>query len=75
MAPEEVDLDRARAAKQALRTRLADDDRIVGVGIARAEAGYLIKVNLSVAEAADAVPSTVDDVAVVTEVVGTIRPL
>lgn len=67
-------LEQARQAKRTLLGELADDERIVGIGIARAGDGYLVKVNLAVA-AAYVVPSTVDGVPVVTEVVGTIRPL
>jgi hypothetical protein len=48
---------------------------VVGIGLARRESDYVVKVNLLDAEAADRVPDDVDGVAVVTEVVGVVRPL
>jgi hypothetical protein len=65
----------ASAAKSALRARLAADPDVVGVGVARRESGYVVKVNLSDAHAASRVPGVVDGVRVVTEVVGVVRPL
>jgi hypothetical protein len=65
----------ARAAKTALATSLADEPGVVGIGLARRESGYVVKVDLSDAEAAARVPKVVDGVPVVTEVVGVVRPL
>jgi len=65
----------ARAAKSALSARLAADPGIVGVGLARRDTGYVVKVDLADARAAARVPGDVDGVRVVTEVVGAIRPL
>lgn len=70
------DLDSARLAKDRLREMLADDERVVGVGVGGSgEQGYVVKVNLRDESAADVVPASVDDVPVVTEIVGTIHPL
>ncbi|MGY1591629.1 hypothetical protein ACI79D_06585 [Geodermatophilus sp. SYSU D00708] len=63
----------ARAAKSALSARLAADPEVVGVGLARGESGYVVKVNLADARAASRVPGDVDGVRVVTEVVGVVR--
>ncbi len=65
----------ARAAKSVLAESLGADPRIVGIGLARRERDYVVKVNLADADAARRVPTDVDGVSVVTEVVGTIRPL
>jgi hypothetical protein len=47
----------------------------VGVGLARRDSGYVIKVDLADADSADRVPPHVDGVRVVTEVTGVVRPL
>ena len=65
----------ARAAKSALSQRLAADPGVVGVGLARRDSGYVVKVDLADALAAARVPGDVDGVRVVTEVVGVVRPL
>ena len=65
----------ARAAKSALVESLGADPGVVGIGLARRESDYVVKVNLLDAAAADRVPDDVDGVSVVTEVVGVIRPL
>jgi hypothetical protein len=65
----------ARAAKSALATRLAAEPGVVGVGLARRERGYVVKVDLADAAAAARVPQDVDGVRVVTEVIGVVRPL
>ena len=65
----------ARAAKSALAARLSAEPGVVGVGLARRESGYVVKVDLADARAADRVPPDVDGVRVVTEVIGAIRPL
>ncbi len=65
----------ARAAKSALTAQLAAEPGIVGIGLARRESDYILKVNLADPAAAGRVPGDVDGVRVVTEVVGTIRPL
>ena len=65
----------ARAARSALAARLSAEPGIVGVGLARRESGYVVKVDLADARAADRVPRHVDGVRVVTEVIGAVRPL
>jgi hypothetical protein len=65
----------ARAAKSALSARLATDPGVVGVGLARGDSGYVVKVDLADARAASRVPGDVDGVRVVTEVVGVARAL
>ena len=65
----------ARAAKSVLAESLGGDPGIVGIGLARRQSDYVLKVNLADAAAARRVPEDVDGVRVVTEVVGTIRAL
>ncbi len=65
----------ARAAKSALAYRLAAVPGVVGIGLARRDSGYVVKVDLADATAAARVPQDVDGVRVVTEVVGAVRPL
>jgi hypothetical protein len=65
----------ARAAKSTLAARLSADPGVVGVGLARAADGYVVKVDLADPGAAGRVPGHVDGVPVVTEVIGTIRSL
>ena len=65
----------ARAAKSALTAQLAAEPGVVGIGLARRDTGYVVKVDLADPRAASRVPGDVDGVRVVTEVVGVIRPL
>ena len=65
----------ARAAKSTLATRLAAEPGVVGIGLARRERGYVVKVDLADAAAAARVPQDIDGVRVVTEVIGVVRPL
>jgi hypothetical protein len=65
----------ARAARSALASRLATEPGVVGIGLARRERDYVVKVDLAEAGAAVRVPADVDGVRVVTEVVGVVRPL
>jgi hypothetical protein len=65
----------ARAAKSTLSERLSGDPGVVGIGLARRDTGYVLKVNLADAAAAPRVPGHVDGVRVVTEVIGAVRPL
>ena len=67
-------LDQARAAKSKALTLLQDDSAVVGVGIARRNGGYCVKVNVSHAPvAAETVPASIDGVPVRVEVVGVLR--
>jgi hypothetical protein len=65
----------ARAAKSALAQRLSAEPGVVGIGLARRDTGYVVKVNLADAAAAARVPHVVDGVRVVTQVVGAVHPL
>jgi hypothetical protein len=73
--PSPTGRDAARAAKSALADHLAGLPGVVGVGLARRDSGYVVKVDLADESAAGSVPPDVDGVLVVTEVVGAIRPL
>ena len=64
-------LDQARAAKSKALALLQDAPAVVGVGIARRNGGYCVKVNVSHAPAVpEAVPASIDGVPVRVEVVG-----
>jgi hypothetical protein len=65
----------ARAAKSALAAQLTGEPGVVGIGLARRDSGYVVKVDLADPGAAGRVPADVDGVRVVTEVVGVVRPL
>ena len=65
----------ARAARSTLAARLAEEPGVVGIGLARRESDYVVKVDLADAAAAARVPPDVDGVRVVTEVIGVVRPL
>ena len=65
----------ARAARTALAAVLADDPGVVGVGLARRDTGYVVKVDLADAGTASRVPGDIDGVPVVTDVIGSVRPL
>jgi hypothetical protein len=65
----------ARAAKSALAARLAAEPGVAGIGLARRDDAYVVKVDLVDADAAVLVPGDVDGVRVVTEVIGPVRPL
>ena len=68
-----ADLQRAYRAQDRLLAALGGDDRVNGVGIARGDEGYVLKVNLRDAAARGAVPEEVDGVRVLVHAVGPIR--
>jgi hypothetical protein len=70
-----TDRSAARAARSALAVRLAADPGVVGIGLARRQSDYVVKVDLADAAAAERVPRVVDGVSVVTEIIGAVRPL
>jgi hypothetical protein len=70
-----TDRSAARAAKSTLASQLSAQPGVVGIGLARRDSGYVVKVDVADADAAGRVPRDVDGVRVVTEVVGVIRPL
>ena len=63
-------LSQARAAKAKVVELMKGSDAVNGVGIARQGAGYAVKLNLVRPAKTDAVPSRVDGVPVMVEVVG-----
>jgi hypothetical protein len=63
-------LDEARAAKEKLRTVLADRPEVTGIGIARDGGGFAVKVDLS---ARCDVPAEIGGVPVRAEIVGPVR--
>jgi hypothetical protein len=65
----------ARAAKSALAQRLATDPGVAAVGLARLDAEYVVRVDLTEAGVGTRVPRDVDGVRVVTHVIGTVHPL
>jgi hypothetical protein len=65
----------ARAAKSMLADRFARDPHVAGVGLARQDADYVVRVDLTEADADGRVPRDVDGVRVVTHVIGTVRAL
>jgi hypothetical protein len=65
----------ARAARSVLAARLSADPGVVGIGLARGDHGYVVKVDLADAGTASRVPGDVDGVPVVTDVIGVVRPL
>jgi hypothetical protein len=65
----------ARAAKSALAQRLATDPGVAAVGLARQDAEYVVRVDLTEAGVGTRVPRDVDGVRVVTHVIGTVHPL
>ncbi len=67
-------LAQARAAKERTKELLGDMPELRGIGIARAERGFCVKVNLERLPEFE-LPSEVDGVTVRVEVVGEIRAL
>lgn len=64
-------LDEARAAKSKALNLLRNAPAVVGVGIARLNGGYCVKVNVS--QSQRGMPTDIDGVPVRVEVVGTLR--
>ena len=65
----------ARAAKSTLAARFAADPGVAAVGLGRENAEYVVRVDLTEAGAGSRVPRDIDGVRVVTQVIGTVRPL
>lgn len=68
-------LEEARAAKVKVGLILGDNPDVQGVGIARANGSFGLKVNLAHGRAVGAVPCDVDGVPVLVEVVGQVWAL
>ncbi len=71
--PAVSDLAEARAAKERLAAEAGERDGVVGVGLERVPAGYVVRVNVRDEQAAEQIPATVDGVAVRVVIVGDIR--
>ena len=69
---ETTTLDSARLAKAKLTSILATARNVVGIGITRVGGGFGLKVNLSDRDESVTVPSEVDGVPIVVEVIGRI---
>lgn len=65
----------ARAARATLRRGLGDVDGVQGIGIARADGGFCVVVNLRDGALKDHVPSVVAGAPVRVRVVGSVRTL
>jgi hypothetical protein len=68
-----VDLQRAQAAQDRLVETLGEHTEVNGVGIARADGGYVLKVNVRTDRGRYAIPPEVDGVTVQVHTVGRIR--
>jgi len=68
-----VDLKRAQAAQDKLANAVRDNPEVNGVGIARADGGYVLKANVRSARARDGIPAEMDGVTVEVQTVGPIR--
>jgi len=66
-------IEKARAAKDEAKRRLADRADVVGVGVTRRGKGYAVKVNLGQAVDPTSVPHSLKGVPLVFEVVGKLR--
>jgi hypothetical protein len=66
-------LAQARAARDAAKEALAGRREVSGIGVARVDDGYAVKVNLT--EPADGVPAEILGVPVRVEVVGQVKKL
>jgi hypothetical protein len=66
-------LDEARRAKEAVLGMLEQHSAVNGVGVAPVEGGFAVKVNLSAPAADVQLPTTIEGVPIVWEVVGEVR--
>lgn len=68
-----VDLKRAQAAQDRLAEQLGGDHEVNGIGLARADGGYVVKVNVRTEQGHKSIPAEVDGVSVRVQTVGRIR--
>ncbi len=68
-----VDLKRAQAAQDVLAEALREHPEVTGIGLARADDGYVLKVNVRTPPAGDTIPAEVDGVTVQLQTVGRVR--
>lgn len=73
MAGANISLDQVRAVKAGLRQSLGKSVDVVGVGVTRRQGQYVLKVNVARMPKGRTLPSEVNGVPVVFEVVGAIR--
>ncbi|MFI2753811.1 hypothetical protein ACGIF2_10290 [Cellulomonas sp. P22] len=69
-----ADLQRAREAKDRLRSELRERPGVNGIGLTKDDDGYAVQVNVQLADDATALPSSVDGVHVHIKVTGPITP-
>ena len=69
----DVTIDSARAAKTQVKKALSRLPELAGVGLTRLGSGYAVKVNLQKAIVGKQLPTQIDGVPVVVEVVGTVK--
>jgi hypothetical protein len=65
----------ASRAKTALAADLSAEPGVVGIGLARRDSGYILKVDVADMAVARRMPGAVDGVPVETEIIGAVRPL
>lgn len=68
-----VELKRAQAAQDRLADAVSANPQVNGVGIARADGGYVLKVNVRTPSAREAIPADMDGVPVIVQTIGRIR--
>ncbi len=68
-----VDLKRAQAAQDRLAEQLSGNPEVIGIGLTRADGGYVVKVNVRTEQAHESIPAEVDGVSVRVQTVGRIR--
>jgi hypothetical protein len=68
-----VDLRQAQAAQDHLADAVGDNPEVNGIGLARADSGYVLKVNVRTAAARAAIPTEIDGVTVRVQTVGRVR--
>jgi len=64
----------AAAAKQKLRNHLAGQPGLRGIGLTRRGEGYAVKVNLDNAPEDDSLPTDIDGVPIIVDVIGAVKP-
>lgn len=68
-----VELEKARSAQKVATLQLRRLPEVVGIGIAKQEGAYVLKVNLTSEVGPGTIPTEVDGIPVTIEVVGAIR--
>jgi hypothetical protein len=68
-----VNLKQAKAAQDRLAAQFGEHPEVNGVGIARADGGYVVKVNVRTSSAGGVIPPEIDGVTVRVQTVGRVR--